>query len=61
MDKRYIYYVATFNHWVLIPADNAREALEQGEKTHTLNGKPILTVRIASKDDKEKWEFLHQD
>ena len=55
-EKRYNYYVASFNHWTLVKADNAREAIELGEQTEILKGKTILTVRIAKRDEIEQHE-----
>ena len=54
--KMYTYYVGTFNLWVLIEADNAREALEQGENHPELKTSEdkavILTVRVATQKER---------
>ena len=55
--KQYTYYVATFNRWVLIQADDAREALELGEKHPELENKVILTVRISTIAEREQVEW----
>jgi hypothetical protein len=56
--KRYTYYVATFNRWELIEADNAREALVQGEDHPELKTSEdkaiILTVRASTQDEREQ-------
>lgn len=59
MEKRYTYYVATFNRWTLVNADNAKEAISLGEKTEILDGKVILIARIATKDEIDM-EWSHQ-
>jgi len=61
-DKRYTYYVGTFSRWTLIPADNAREAIELGEQHPTLKiGEArtpvILTARVATPEEREDFAW----
>lgn len=51
--KLYNYYVASFNVWTIVHADNAKEAMELGEQTAELKGKTILTVRVATREEME--------
>lgn len=55
----YTYYVATVSRCVILAASNAREALEAAECDPKLNGRPILTVRIATKAEIEMHDW-HQ-
>jgi hypothetical protein len=49
--KQYTYYVGTFNFWTLVQADNAEEAIALAKPDPILQGRPILTVRVATKDE----------
>jgi hypothetical protein len=59
-NRAYIYYVATLSRYVLIPADNAREALEAGERHPDLDGRTVLTVRVATKSEIELMDWHEQ-
>jgi hypothetical protein len=57
-NKTYSYYVGTLSRYVLLPADNAAEALEAGATHPDLGGSTILTVRVASKQEIENWAWM---
>ena len=46
------------NCWVVVPANNAEEAIAAGKKELFLLGQEILTVRVATKDEKESMDEM---
>ena len=53
--KQYIYYVADFNHYEYLPADNAVDAIEAAKSRPAFKGE-ILTVCIATMQEIATYE-----
>lgn len=52
-----IYYVATLSRYVLVPASNAKMALDAAEHNPVLQGGTIITVRLARTEEIELVKF----